>query len=255
MLLAVVVAGMSGINVTDGQLVDWHRRPAVRKRGPPARAASSLTGESAGLAGREDMSVGVRGIHCVGAWRDGGARDKSTAPIRATSAPTIRTSEIAMANVSTRSSRRSFASALARCCDTLESSGPGGGIPFVLKCNALSQKRPTSVVHRVGDRSKPRDCSTSGISVASAAPRGRPPKRVSQRHYTTFVCTASAYRDARDTIVVPALYACIVAAALHLNGKGGQSCRQGPPSRITILVQSQRRKQNRSIRIPRYRVQ
>jgi hypothetical protein len=207
-------------------------------------------------AGREDMSVGVRGIHCAGAWRDGGTRDKSTAPIRATSAPTIRTSEIAMANVSTRSSRRSFASALVRCCDTLESSGPGGGIPFVLKCNALSQKRPTSVVHRVGDRFQAtRLLDQRNIGWAGAAPRGQPPKGVSQRHYTTFVCTTSAYRDAKETIVVPALYACIVAAALHLNGKGEERCRQGPPSRITILVHSQRRKQNRSIRIPRYRVQ
>src|SRR5690349_18034787 len=66
-------------------------------------------------------------------------RDKRTAPIRAASAAAIRPSEIAMATVSTRSSRRSFASALARCCDTLESSDPGGGIPLVLKQCTLSK--------------------------------------------------------------------------------------------------------------------
>jgi hypothetical protein len=230
-------------------------KPAVRKRGPPARAASSLTGESAGLAGREDMSVGLRGIHCVGACRDGGTRDKSTAPIRVTSAPTIRTSEIAMANLSTRSSRRSFASALARCCDTLESSGPGGGIPFVLNAMHSLKNGPLRSSTEWATASKPRDCSTGGISVGLAPHPAASRQRAFQSAITQPLCVQlPRIGMRRNTIVVPALYACIVAAALHLNGKGEQSCRHGRPSRITILVQSQRQKQNRSIRIPRYRV-
>jgi hypothetical protein len=99
--------------------------------------------------------------------------------------------------------------------------------PVRTQSNALSQKRPTSVVHRVGDRSKPRDCSTSGISVGLAPHPAASRQRAFHSAITQPLCVRlPRIGMRRNTIVVPALYACIVAAALHLNGKGEQSCRQ-----------------------------
>lgn len=86
--------------------------------------------EGVELTSRDGMTSALTpGIHCAGMCRDG--RDSRTMPRMTARALMIRRSEIAMAIVSARSSRRSRSSGPVWRCQVPEPSG--GGNPFVLK--------------------------------------------------------------------------------------------------------------------------
>jgi hypothetical protein len=117
----------------------------------------------------------------------------------------IKRSEIAMAIISARSSRRSC---LSEGPDELSA----GGNLFVLKLMHSCEKNFTRSSRKERRSSPKKDrplLDPVEFGRTSDAPRASSPR---------WRCTISVQGCADDTIVMAALYACIVAAALHMGG-------------------------------------
>jgi hypothetical protein len=156
------------------------------------------------LASRDSItSALLPGIHCAGTCRNG--RDSRTMPRMRARALMIRRSEIAMAIVSARSSRRSFSS-------EGRDEHSGGGNPFVLKMMHSCKKISPATPARSDDRRQQRHAvAPVEIGRTSDAPRAQQPPMTLHN-----LCSGCA----DDTILMAALYACIVAAALHMGDNG-----------------------------------
>jgi len=93
---------------------------------------------------RHDPPGASHGIHCADTCSADEGRDSSTATMMARKAPMIRTSEIAMATISARSSRRS-------CSECF-----GGENPFVLKIVHSRQNESRAFAAKSGERRQQR---------------------------------------------------------------------------------------------------